>query len=766
MKKLKLSAVYSALIASGFANSVYASECSDSAISISNQPAIFEKCTINFDAEQEHRFNSKTWLTSIENSLNIVDSHLSATSKDEYQSAELIYAQNATVNITNSTLSAKVGTGNTLRLRNVIGTIQDSAFTSELNSAESYADIIVLSQGTNLTISNTTFSAKGDISAIAFEEGDNKLTLNKVTINSDLLLNTWWGTTNSTEYTNLDLTINNSTLNSKFFSTAAPYNEEDAITNIETLNIVAQNSTLSGVIAMPNNVSEKSSYNLVLNNSSWTTTAQNYTDVESGETEFFSNKLTNLTLNSGTVNLKKVDDFQILTVGNLSGTGNFSINTDLANKQSDKIVVTGSDSGSFGLNINDSGNEPNAANGKVTLVETVTGTAQFALLGKNYIDAGAYRYRLNQEGNNWVLSNKAGESSKATTQPEKPVEQPKPVAPVEEQPKPTTPTTSEQTTEVKPTQPVVPITPTEQPKPTTPESVVPPMVEKALSEKSNALVSLRQAQLALVESNLEGLHQRLGELKNGEKGNVWVRNVNSRNDFASTRTASDSRSSGFEQDVHSVQLGADAALTDNIRLGGFVGNARSDVDFDGEYGSGKVKTQSLGLYGTYLANNGFYWDNMAKYEYVKSESATTGKRKYNAYTLSTEVGRIHQLGQGWTVTPQIQAAWTRLSSQSDEERLSALTARAGVRVAKAIEFDGWKLQPYAEVNGITTQTNQSAVRVNQYLFDVAESKGRIQTALGINATVGNHRLGLEGSVTDGKYLDQPYKVQAVYRYSW
>lgn len=89
-----------------------------------------------------------------------------------------------------------------------------------------------------------------------------------------------------------------------------------------------------------------------------------------------------------------------------------------------------------------------------------------------------------------------------------------------------------------------------------------------------------------------------------------------------------------------------------------------------------------------------------------------------------------------------------------------------MRVAKAIEFNGWKLQPYAEVNGITTQTNQNAMRVNQYLFDVAESKERIQTVLGINAAVGNHSLGLEGSVTNGKYLDQPYKVQAIYRYYW
>ena len=529
------------------------------------------------------------------------------------------------------------------------------------------------------------------------------------------------------------------------------------MTHSTTLN--AENSNLYGAVKT-NTYSDdiqtpewfKNNVSMTLKNSQWTIN-------NDSEVDLLAVSKSNITFEPSS------SAFKTLAITDLIGNANFTMNTDLANQQSDKIVVTGSDNGSFGLNINDSGNEPNAANGKVTLVETVTGTAQFALLGKDYVDAGAYRYRLNQEGNNWVLSNKANESSK-TTQPEKPVEQPKPIVPVEEKPKPTTPSTSEQTTEVTPTPPVVPVTPTEQPKPTTPEQVVPPMVEKALSEKSNALVSLRQAQLALVESNLEGLHQRLGELKNGEKGNVWVRNVNSRNDFASTRTASNSRSSGFEQDVHSVQLGADAALTDNIRLGGFVGNARSDVDFDGEYGSGKVKTQSLGIYGTYLANNGFYWDNVAKYEYVKSESASTGKRKYNAYTLSTEIGRIHQLGQGWTVTPQIQAAWTRLSSQSDEERLSALTARAGVRVAKAIEFDGWKLQPYAEVNGITTQTNQNAVRVNQYLFDVAESKGRIQTALGINAAVGNHRLGLEGSVTNGKYLDQPYKVQAVYRYSW
>lgn len=766
MKKLKLSAVYTALIAGGLSvNSVesFATTC-DLPTTIENNNVIFSQCTKSTDQEKG--------ITLSNGKLSIENSKLSVSGDHSWGSeSSVLNSSKSVINIENSTLSNEAESNNNYVIQDNNSTITVSNSVLSMNQSD-YSDggALVDLTGSNLTISDsqlinnqneldsirlnsgstavltnvTTNDHNGSL--LSFYHTNNKATLTNVTSNTFYLVGSWWDADGGTEYGSLDLTINNSSLNSSIMLAASEYDEDETIM-AETVNLIANNSTLSGTVVMPGDTLSTSNYTLILNNSTWNTSPLIYTDVDKNEEVVYANKMNNLTLNSGTVNLEKVDGFQTLAVGNLSGSGNFTLNTDLANQQSDKIVVTGSDSGSFGLNVKDSGSEPNVANGKVTLVETATGTAQFALLGKDYVDAGAYRYRLNQEGNNWILSNKAGEPSKT----EQPIESTKPIAPVEEQPKPTTPTTSEQTTEVNPTQPVVPATPT---------------VEKVLSEKSNTLVSLRQAQLALVESNLEGLHKRLGELKNGEKGNVWVRNVNSRNDFASTRTASDSHSSGFEQDVHSVQLGADTALTDNIRLGGFVGNARSDVDFDGEYGSGKVKTQSLGLYGTYLANNGFYWDNVAKYEYVKSESTSTGKRKYNAYALSTEVGRIHQLGQGWTVTPQIQAAWTRLSSQSDEERLSALTARAGVRVTKAIEFDGWKLQPYAEVNGITTQTNSNQVRVNQYLFDVAESKGRIQTALGINAAVGNHRLGLEGSVTNGKYLDQPYKVQAVYRYSW
>lgn len=699
MTKFKLSAVYSALVLSGlvYVNQAEALVCTSSETRISNQSDSLSNCA--------------TSLTT--GTLGLATS--------------IIHAENSTVAVSNSNLSIRIDTGSILNLINSTATVNHSQLSA---SGDGIVDTISLTKSAAI-LTNTTISTSNEASAFSFEDETNTLTLNDSTINSDSFLDTTWRANGGTEYAKLNLTLNNSSVASKIFTIAPEYDAEDNTTMVERVNITANNSTLSGLIAMPANTSSISHYRLTLNDSTWTTAPLVDTNPDTNTTITHFNKLNELTLNNSTVTLSKAASFQTLTVGNLSGTGNFTMNTDLANQQADKIVVEGPDSGSFGLQVSNSRNEPNAPNGKVTLVETQTGTASFRLLGKDYVDAGAYRYRLNKEGNNWVLSNRLSEKTTGRI----------------------TPSTG--------TTPVSGITPTSSSSPITTVSN-----EISLSGTSNALVSLRQAQLTLVENSLEGLHQRLGELKHGEHGNVWVRNVNSRNEFDAMKTSTNSHSSGFKQNVHTVQVGADMTLSDNVRLGGFVGNSRSNIDFAGEYGNGKVKSKAIGIYATYLANNGFYWDNIAKYERIKSESDYTDSRKYNAYTVSTEIGRIHTLGSGWTVTPQLQGAWTTISSKADEDRLSAFTGRAGVRVARMVTLSSWNLQPYAELNAITTKTNTNEIHVNQYSFDVDDARARIQTTLGLNTSIGNHRIGVEGAITQGENLDQPFKIQAVYRYSW
>ena len=287
-----------------------------------------------------------------------------------------------------------------------------------------------------------------------------------------------------------------------------------------------------------------------------------------------------------------------------------------------------------------------------------------------------------------------------------------------------------------------------------------------LSDLANAQVSLRQAQLLLVEDDLSGIHQRLGEVKNGEKGNVWVRNVNSRQKLAAL-SIGESETSGFKQNVHSLQVGADAAVTDNLRVGGFVGRSQANVDFNGYYGDGKVRSNSVGLYAAYLADNGIYVDNIVKYSRLHANSDHTEKRHYNAYTISSELGKRFSLANDWTITPQAQLAWTHISSQENEDSLSSVYSRIGLRVAKGFALsNGWNLQPYAEVNAITSKNRSSKIHYTNSALDVASSRGRFESAVGLNAGFANHRFGLEVSRADGKNFDKPYAIQAIYHYSW
>ena len=552
------------------------------------------------------------------------------------------------------------------------------------------------------------------------------------------------------------------------------FNDTESIT--ENIQLTFNNSTVSGVTTTDSN----SVLNLNLNNSNWTTKA--FTN-EDGMVQTTS--LTNLVLNNGVVNLSN-DNYQgIIVRGNLTGSGTFNLNTNIAENKSDKIVVKGTAEGNHKIGVTNQG--ANVANGKVTLVETNGGNASFNLTNaNNRVDLGAYQYFLTKEGNNWVLANSKNvvTPSNSVVTPSNPVVTPSNpiVTPSNPVVTPSNPVVTPSNPVVTPSNPVVtpsnPVVTPSNPVVTPSNPVVTPsnpVVRSAapvlpstplLSDLANAQVSLRQTQLLLVEDDLNGIHQRLGEVKNGEKGNVWVRNVNSRQKLAALSTG-ESETSGFKQNVHRVQVGADAAVTDNLRVGGFVGRSQANVDFNGHYGDGKVRSNSVGLYAAYLADNGIYVDNIVKYSRLHANSNHTEKRHYNAYTISSELGKRFSLASDWTITPQAQLAWTRISSQENEDSLSSVYSRIGLRVAKGFALsNGWNLQPYAEVNAITSKNRSSKIHYTNSALDVASSRGRFESAVGLNAGFVNHCFGLEVSRVDGKNFDKPYAIQAVYHYSW
>jgi len=608
---------------------------------------------------------------------------------------------------------------------------QDMQFAFDIGTNDENAAQTVIANGLNVTLNNksglfTTSDSGSQTITLKNSESNTGYGLLAFPLGDEQLVKI------NLENTTLNATQALISLNDKNFPLEAEDNDASNSTpaGVYHLNLTAsKNSKLTGAILENPDWPVKNEINLSMSNSQWSFNK--------------SSSLNNLDANNSEITFAPTSEYKTLTIkDNLTGSSTFNLNTNIAENKSDKIIVKGTAEGNHKIGVTNQG--ANVANGKVTLVETNGGNAAFSLTNpNNRVDLGSCQYFLTKEGNNWVLAH-----SQKVLDSMSPAESSNNVATNTESSNSTVPNSSVGTSNSAAT--------TFSSLPSTP----------LLSDFANVQVSLRQAQLLLVEDDLRGIHQRLGEVKNSEKGNVWVRNVNSRQKLAALSTG-ESETSGFKQNVHSLQVGADAAVTDNLRVGGFVGRSQANVDFNGYYGDGKVRSNSVGLYAAYLADNGIYVDNIVKYSRLHANSDHTEKRHYNAYTISSELGKRFSLANDWTITPQAQLAWTHISSQENEDSLSSVYSRIGLRVAKGFALsNGWNLQPYAEVNAITSKNRSSKIHYTNSALDVASSRGRFESAVGLNAGFANHRFGLEVSRADGKNFDKPYAIQAVYRYQW
>lgn len=709
-RTFKISLVTAAL---GLVNSALAADvaCNSSGVTITGQSgAVLNQCSINPTSPT----NGPEWgslsavkMTNSSGQLNNVNASLSIPANR--------HSSFVVMNITNSTTEINGGTysitnpnnadanGYLFELNNSTVTMHNSKVLMGDNNQDSILEAFALNQKSKLTLNNVNVTSNNDSSIFVYE-AENQARPELIVNNSNVSIPQGGIIALRSGVGEVINSHFSATFNNSTINGGMLASGENVKFNdAESITENIQLTFNNSTVSGVTTTDSNSALNLNLNNSNWTTKA--FTD-EDGVVQTTS--LTNLDLNNGVVNLAN-DNYQgIIIRGNLTGSGTFNLNTNIAENKSDRIVVKGTAEGNHKIGVTNQG--ANVADGKVTLVETNGGNAAFSLTNpNNRVDLGAYQYFLTKEGNNWVLAH----SKNAVTS----------------------------------NAPVLPSTP-------------------LLSSLANAQVSLRQAQLLVVEDDLSGIHQRLGEVKNGEKGNVWVRNVNSRQKLAALSTG-ESETSGFKQNVHSVQVGADAAVTDNLRVGGFVGRSQANVDFNGHYGDGKVRSNSMGLYAAYLADNGIYVDNIVKYSRLHANSDHTEKRHYNAYTISSELGKRFSLANDWTITPQAQLAWTHISSQENEDSLSSVYSRIGLRVAKGFALNnGWNLQPYAEVNAITSKNRSSKIHYTNSALDVASSRGRFESAVGLNAGFANHRFGLEVSRADGKNFDKPYAIQAVYRYQW
>ncbi|QRF60815.1 autotransporter-associated beta strand repeat-containing protein [Variovorax paradoxus] len=234
---------------------------------------------------------------------------------------------------------------------------------------------------------------------------------------------------------------------------------------------------------------------------------------------------------------------------------------------------------------------------------------------------------------------------------------------------------------------------------------------------------LRQSNLGMLAS----LSQRIGDDDVRGSGGASTTSVDGGNRRAWGRLIStdmDIRQGGTvsphaEGRVSGLQAGTDLWANANWRAGIYVGQLEGDTRvsgfssglLNGAAGRNDLRSQYLGLYGTFTSDDGFYADTVlqaGRHRYTVQPQLSAGVTgKGNSFLASIEVGKAFALGTGgWSVEPQLQLIHQRLRLDDvaipgalvQQDADSSWTARAGVRIKGSFATSAGTLQPYARLN--------------------------------------------------------------------
>ena len=194
---------------------------------------------------------------------------------------------------------------------------------------------------------------------------------------------------------------------------------------------------------------------------------------------------------------------------------------------------------------------------------------------------------------------------------------------------------------------------------------------------------------------MNDLNKRMGDLRDnpGAVGS-WARIYGSEQEYGSVTGKN-----------VSVQVGADYQLGD-WKVGAAFGYTDGSSDFDG--GDADNDAYSIGVYGTWMADNGLFLDVIGKYGRLSNDFSINhidGSFDNNAYSLSAEIGwRFEPCSFGF-IEPQAELTYGRIDGDTfragnvrfEQGDFDSLVGRVGVRVGAKFPDDRGNL--YLRVSG-------------------------------------------------------------------
>ncbi len=267
------------------------------------------------------------------------------------------------------------------------------------------------------------------------------------------------------------------------------------------------------------------------------------------------------------------------------------------------------------------------------------------------------------------------------------------------------------------------------------------------------------------------MNKRLGELRDskGEHG-VWARMVRGEAEYES-----------IKNQYNYYQIGYDEKLsTDpNWTVGMFLTRTEGNSTF--RTGSAENNHTGVGVYGSYLKDDGSFIDLVAKYARIDSDfnaSGGVGSGDYNTngYSISAEYGKRFEQGNGFWIEPQVELTYgtvgavdytTSNGAKVRQEGIDSLVGRVGFSLGKDIKAGNI----YARASYLYDFDGEAEVTMSHSgISDVYEQDlggGWFEVGVGTNINLSDAtHLYFDVEKTYGGDVATPWQWSAGIRYSF
>lgn len=267
------------------------------------------------------------------------------------------------------------------------------------------------------------------------------------------------------------------------------------------------------------------------------------------------------------------------------------------------------------------------------------------------------------------------------------------------------------------------------------------------------------------------MNKRLGELRDskGEHG-VWARMVRGEVEYES-----------IQNQYNYYQVGYDEKLsTDpNWTVGMFLTRTEGNSTF--RTGSAENNHTGVGVYGSYLKDDGSFIDLVAKYARIDSDfnangGVGSGDYNTNGYSISAEYGKRFEQGNGFWIEPQVELTYgtvgavdytTSNGAEVRQEGMDSLVGRVGFSLGKDIKAGNiYARASYLyDFDGETEVTMSRGGISDVYEQDLGGGWFEVGVGTNINLSDATH-LYFDVEKTYGGDVATPWQWSAGIRYSF